>query len=116
MAAAAPKHPRDGLPTKLGRREVIDLGDLAQVVIRRISEGGRGSDTRVVHQDVDWPGFLLHVADEGGDLPRVREIGGMGDATELGCERPDGVLGPSNKRDRGPGRCERTGERLADAS
>ena len=44
------------------------------------------------------------------------EIDEMGNATELGCEHHDEILGPSNKRDRGPGRCERTGERLADAS
>ena len=62
------------------------------------------------------PGFVLHVTDEGGDLLRVREVGGMGGAPKLGRERPNSVLGPSDESDRSPGPREVIGERLADAS
>lgn len=89
---------------------------MAQVLVGRVGEGGGAPDAGVIHQDVDRPGFVLHVTDEGGDLLRVREVGGMGRAPKLGRERPNGVLGPSNECDRGPGPGERTGERLADAS
>ena len=40
----------------------------------------------------------------------------MGGATELGRERPNGVLGPSDECDRGPSPGEGMDEGLADAS
>ena len=40
----------------------------------------------------------------------------MGGAPEFSRERPKGVLGPGDERDRGPGPGEGMGEGLADAS
>jgi hypothetical protein len=100
VAAAACQHSGDDLAAQLSRGQVVDLGDVAQIVVGPVSEGGRDSNSGVIHQNVDRSGFVFHVADQGVDLLWVREVGGMGGATELGSERSNGVLGPSNERDR----------------
>ena len=116
MPAAASQHPGDGLPAQLGRGQVVDLGDSAQIPVRSVDEGGGDPDTGVIHQDVDLPGLVLDPLDEGGDLRRVREVGGVGGPPEFSRERPEGVLGPGDERDRSPGPGEGMGEGLADAS
>ena len=54
-----PQHPGDDLPAQLCRRQVVDLGDLAQVLVGRVGEGGGTPDAGIVHQNVDRPGFVL---------------------------------------------------------
>ena len=46
----------------------------------------------------------------------VREVGGVGCGPELGRDRPEGIVGAGNERDRGPDPGEGVGEGLADAS
>jgi hypothetical protein len=59
---------------------------------------------------------VLDPIKEGGDLRRVREVGGVGCAPELGRDRPEGIVGPGDERDRAPGPGEGMGEGLANAS
>ena len=90
------------------------------VTVRRSSPDASvkaaGDPTPALFTRTSTAGFVLHVTDERVDLFRVREVGGMGGATELGSERPYGVLAPSDECDRGPSPGEGTGKRLADAS
>lgn len=88
---------------------------MAQVLVGRVGEGGGAPDAGVVHQDVDRPGFVLHVTDEGGDLLRVQEVGGMGGAPKLGRQRLNGVFAPGDECHNGPGTREGAGEGLADS-
>ena len=82
------------------------MGDLAQVLVGRVSEGGGDSNAGIVYQNVDRTSFFFNLTNEGGDLRRIREVGGVGGALELGCERPNGVLGAGDERDRGSRRGE----------
>ena len=116
VAAAASQHPGNDLSAQLGRGEVVDLGDLAQVVVGRVGEGSGAPDAGVVHQNVNRPGFFFNPTDEVADLDRIREIGGVRGAPKLGRERPNGVLGAGDERDRGPRPGEGVSERLADAA
>ena len=116
MAAAASEHPGNDLPAQLCRGQVVDLGDLAQVVVGRVGEGGGTPDAGVVHQNVDRTSFFFNPTDEVGDLRRIREIGGVRGATKLGRERQNGVLGAGDERDRAPRPGEGVSQRLADAA
>ncbi len=86
------------------------MGDLAQVLVRRLGESGGSPDAGIVYQNVDRTGFLLNLINEGRDLRRIRKVGGVGGALELGRERPNGVLGPGDERDR----CPRAGEGMSE--
>ena len=71
--------------------EVVDLGDLAQVLVGRVSEGSGRPDAGIVYQNVDRTGFVLNLTDQGGDLGRIRQVGRMRGASQFGRERMNGV-------------------------
>jgi hypothetical protein len=91
------------------------LGDLAQVVVGRVSEGSGSPNAGIVYQNVDRTSFVFNLTDEGGDLRRIREVGGVGGALELARERPNGVRGAGDERDRASRRGEGMSKRLADS-
>jgi hypothetical protein len=62
------------------------LGDLAQVLVGRVGEGGGDPDAGVVDQNVDRPSFVLNLTDQGADLRRIRQVGGMRGASQFGRE------------------------------
>jgi hypothetical protein len=92
------------------------LGDLAQVLVGRVSEGSGSPNAGIVYQNVDRPSFLFNLTNEGGDLRRIRQVGGMRGALKLGRERMNGVLSPGDERDRCPRPGEGMSKRLADSS
>jgi hypothetical protein len=87
VATAASKHPWYRLPAKLGRSEVVDLGDSAQFIVGCVSEAGGALDPRVVDQDIDRTGFVFNPLNKNRDLCGVREISGMNGAVEFGGKR-----------------------------
>ena len=92
------------------------MGDLAQVLVGRVGEGGGSPNAGIVHQNVDRTSFVFNLTDESGDLRRIREVGGVCGALELGRERPNGVLGAGDERDGASRRGEGMSKRLADSS
>jgi hypothetical protein len=59
---------------------------------------------------------LFDKVNEGGDLRRIRQVGGMSGAVEFSRKRVNGVFRPGDERHRCPRPGDGMGKRLADSS
>ena len=80
------------LPTQLRRSQVVDFGDRAKFIVGRIDEAAGIHDARVVHQDIDWPSFLLNPVNQIGDLRWVRKVRGVSGTTKRTRQCLNGVF------------------------